>query len=148
MLARTTLTAGVASVLLTLAALAAPSSLAGQRGGNPPLFLAIPESFPDVDARAVLLREPGREIIVLKSTDATPETLGMALALLRRIRERPLEPGRALMVPVTGFVVRRAPEGEVSEGLEAALTRLKAQPLARVGNLGPGRSIPFGEVAR
>jgi hypothetical protein len=141
-------TLGLALLLVALAALASPTSMVGQATAGPPLFLAIPESFPDVDARALLVREPDREIIVLKASDATPEALGMALALLGRVRERPLEPGRGLMIPVTGFVVTRAPQGAARDRLERALARLKAQPLASVGTLGPGRSLPFAEAER
>jgi hypothetical protein len=138
----------LAATLLTVAAVAAPIPLAAQSAGPRPLFLAIPEVFPDVDARAVVVREPAREIVLLRATDATAETLGVALALLRRVRERPVQPGRAVMLPITGFVVTNPPGVAVRERLDDALERLKAQPLARVGTLGPGRSIRYTDGER
>jgi hypothetical protein len=138
----------LAATLLTVAALAAPIPLAGQGTGPRPLFVAIPEVFPDVDARAVVVRETAREIVLLRAADATAETLDVALALLRRVRERPVGPGRAVMLPITGFVVTNPPGAAVRERLDEALARLKAQPLARIGTLGPGRSIRYTDGER
>jgi hypothetical protein len=136
------------AALFTAAALAVPSPLGAQAPEGTSLFLAIPETFPQVDARAALIREPGREIIVLRESDATAETLGTALQLLRRLRADPLRPGQGQMVAVTGYVVTNPLGGAERERLDAALARLRVQPLAQVGNLGPGRSIPFAEQAR
>jgi hypothetical protein len=138
----------LAATLLTVAAVAAPIPLAAQSAGPRPLFLAIPEVFPDVDARAVVVRETAREIVLLRATDATAETLGVALALLRRVRERPVQPGRSVMLPITGFVVTNPPDVAARERLDDALERLKAQPLAAVGTLGPGRSIRYTDGER
>jgi hypothetical protein len=138
----------LAATLLTAAALAAPIPLAAQSAGPRPLFLAIPEVFPDIDARAVVVRETAREVVLLRATDATAETLGVALALLRRVRERPVQPGRSVMLPITGFVVTR-PQGMAARTrLDEAIERLKAQPLGRVGTLGQGRSIRFTDRER
>jgi len=137
----------LAATLLTVAALA-PIPMAAQSAGPRPLFLAIPEVFPDLDARAVVVRETAREIVLLRATDATAETLGVALALLRRVRERPVQPGRSVMVPITGFVVTNPPGVAARERLDDALERLKAQPPARVGTLGQGRSIRYPDGER
>jgi hypothetical protein len=131
-------------LLLAVATQALPSVAAGQSASDVPLFLAIPESFPDVDGRVVLLREPGRDIVLLRGSDATPETLSVALHLLRRLNaSTPRREGQGQMVPVTGYVLRRPLEDGERERLDAALTRLSQRPTARVGNLGPGRSMPF-----
>lgn len=139
---------GVALIFVTFTSGSSPTSLAGQSTPRTPLFLAIPETFPVADARALVVREPGREVIVLRADQATPEALGMALGLLRRVREQPLEPGRGLMVPVTGFAVMREPEGPRRERYERALAELRARPIGRLGSLGPGRSLPFREPSR
>lgn len=130
--------------LLTCAGLAAPASVAAQDRGPVPLFLAIPETFPDVDARTVLLREPGRDIVLLKDSDATVETLTVALHLLIRLNERvPRREGQGQMVPITGYAQTQPLNSAEHALLEEALTQLKARPVASIGNLGPGRSMPF-----
>jgi hypothetical protein len=138
----------VTFVLLALAAASSAGPLRAQGVPNTPLFLAIPETFPVADARALVVREPNREVIVLRADEATPEALGMALGLLRRVRQRPLEPGRGFMVPVTGFAVTAAPRGPRRERLERALAQLAEQPLTQLGRLGLGRSLRFSEPDR
>lgn len=136
------------TILIAAAAVALPSRTEAQEPDAPAMFLALPETFPELDARAVLIREPGREIVVLKRDDSSPETLAMALRILRRIRTESLRPGQGQMVPMTGYALTRPLEGEERERLDAALGRLREQPLARVGNLGLGRSIPFWDPSR
>jgi hypothetical protein len=134
-----------AGVLLAAGLLAAPgvSLLAGQASTAAPIFLAIPETFPDVDARVVIVREPGRDIVLLDPGDATAETLSVALNVLGRVdRPRPVQ-GRAQMIPVTGFVLRGELPSEKRERLESALARLREKPVAQIGNLGPGRWMPY-----
>jgi hypothetical protein len=137
---RWTLCALLAAALLA----GSPMEGAGQDHGDVPTFLVMPESFPDVDGRAVLLREPGRDIVLLREADATPETLSVALALLRRLNgSTPRAEGQGQMVPLTGYVLREAlPEARRAE-LDAALRRLREQVWRPIGNLGVGRSIPF-----
>lgn len=131
---------------LLAVALVSPPRAAGQARGAVPLFLAIPESFPDVDGRVVLLREPGRDVVLLRSSDATPETLSVALTLRRRLNATtPLRERQGQMVPVTGYV-RSAPLPEAEwERLRGALTRLEGRPAASLGSLGRGRVMPFRE---
>lgn len=130
--------------LLAVAAFAGPSTLASQEPDRVPLFLAIPESFPDVDGRVVLLREPGRDIVLLRNSDATVETLTVGLHLLIRLNERvPRRPGQGQMVPITGYVQTQPLNGADYALLDDALTQLKARPVASIGNLGRGRSMPF-----
>lgn len=135
------------AVLLGLVALlgvTAPTPLAGQRSGSTPIFLALPETFPNVDARVVLMREPGRDIVVLKSGDAEPETLQVALLLLRRMtREHPVSPDRGQLIPITGFVPRAELDPDERVRLEEALSDLGERPLANIGNLGLGRWMQY-----
>ena len=132
------------SLLLSVLLLASPSGSAAQVEGDVPTVLVIPESFPDVDGRAVLLREPGRDVVLLRASDATPETLSVALTLLSRLNgSTPRRAAQGQMVPLTGYVLREPLSRARRIGLDEALERLKRQPLRRVGNLGEGRSIPF-----
>ena len=120
-----------------------PAALTAQAESRAPLFLAIPETFPDVDARVVIVREPGRDIVLLKPGDTTPEALSVALDLLRRLdRPRPVQ-GRAQMIPITGFVVRDGLPEARRGPLQEALAELRERPVARIGTLGPGRWMPY-----
>jgi hypothetical protein len=144
MMTRDRATTVALTALLAVTAFVGPSTLAGQEAGRVPLFLTIPESFPEVDARTVLLREPGRDIVLLRKSDATVETLTVALHLLIRLNETvPRREGQGQMVPITGYVQSRPLRSAEHALLEEALTRLKARPVASIGNLGPGRSMPF-----
>ena len=130
--------------LFTLLGVTTPAYLAGQSSGQRPIFLALPQAFPEIDARVVLMREPGRDIVVLDAADASPETLHVALLLLRRVsreRQAPTELGQ--MIPITGFVPRGEIDTERRERLVMALTQLRERPLANVGNLGLGRWMRY-----
>ncbi|MDH3421979.1 MAG: hypothetical protein OEN00_03245, partial [Gemmatimonadota bacterium] len=123
-----------------------PSSLAAQEPGSRPIFLAMPESFPDLDARVVLMREQGRDIIVLRATDAEPEALSVALLVLARVsRERPVPADRGQMIPITGFVPTGELTAEKRAHLETTLADLRRRPMANVGNLGLGRWMRYRE---
>lgn len=134
-------------VLLVLTALTMPAGLAGQE--NVPLFLAIPETFPDVDGRVVLLRESGRDVVLLRQGDATPETLSIALGLLKRLNVRtPRRERQGQMVPITGYKLTTPINPERIAELAVVLTELEDRPVAGLGNLGFGRSMRFPERYR
>jgi hypothetical protein len=139
----------VPCVLLGLGALCAvlpAPHVAAQDAGARPIFLTLPQAFPDIDARVVLMREPGRDIVVLDVADAEPETLHVALLLLRRVgRERPAPTERGQMIPITGFAPRAELAPALRERLSATLAELRERPLANVGNLGLGRWIRYRE---
>jgi hypothetical protein len=129
----------LALAFLSLAGGASATPLAAQDGSAPPLFLALPDAYPDVDGRVTLLREPGREIVVL-SDAATPEDLGLAVRMLarfRRERGQP-QPGRGDMIPLVGIVTPRLDDARRSH-FEDALVELRTRPVSNVGNLGRGR---------
>ena len=136
----------LASVIVLFAAtgLFFPAVLQAQAPARAPTFLAIPETYPDVDGPVVVLREPGRNIILLRESSATPEALSVGLTLLGRLTERvPLRPGSAHMAPVTGFHLRAPLAPARYAELEALLARLRERPVASIGNLGFGRSMPL-----
>jgi len=121
-----------------------PPAAAGQSPDDAPVFLALPEAFPDVDARAVLMLEPGRDIVILDRDDAGPEALAAALGVLERMhRDHPRPADRGQLVPITGFV-STGPIGPARrEELQAVLAELAERPLVNVGNLGRGRWMRY-----
>ena len=130
--------------LLALGVSAAPASLAAQGSGTTPIFLALPDEYPNVDGRVLLLREPSREIVVVAQT-ATPEDLTVALRMLERFRRERGQPtaGRGQMIPIVGYAPDPVLEMVERTRLDAALADLKARPFANVGNLGRGRWMRY-----
>lgn len=133
------------AAFFSLVSAVAPPAASGQGQSERPIFLALPQEFPDVDARAVLMREPGRDIVILREDDAGPETLSVALGVLRRMtRDHPLD-GRGQLVPIAGYASREAMSPDHRAALEFALADLRQRPLSNVGNLGPGRWMRYEE---
>jgi len=131
---------------LALTVLAAPQRTVAQGSSDRPVFLAMPETFPDIDARVVLMREPGRDIVILHQDDADPNALRVALMLMKRLdRESPPTADHTQIVPVTGFAGGPDLDPERRAVLEGALADLRTRPLANVGNLGWGRWMRFQE---
>jgi hypothetical protein len=100
----------------------------------------MPDVYPDVDGRVVLLREPGREVIVL-SDAATAEDLTIAMRMLARFRRQHGQPQarRGQMIPIVGYAPAPSLSGGQRSRLESVLSELKARPPANVGSLGRGR---------
>lgn len=108
-------------------------------------FVAIPEAFPDIDARALVVREPGRDVLLLHPDDVSTDALFMALAVLARMRvERPV-PTQGQMAPITGFVLDSPPSGRELGRLQAVLNRLEGRPASDLGTLGAGRIVALRE---
>jgi len=136
---------GVGLVLgVALLAVLAPRDASAQLSVG--AFVAIAEDFPDVDARALVVREGGREVIVLRADEATPEALAMSIVVLERARERAPTPENGEMIPITGFVFPSGLGAERRARLEAVLARLAARPSARIEPFGPGRWLPLEAV--
>jgi len=115
-----------------------PSDSAAQ---GTPVFVAIPETFPNVDARVLLVREPGREIVVLNPASAGVDELTTGLSLLARLRRERGPATRGQMIPIVGYAGTLNVSHERRARLEAALTDLRRRPLANVGSLGRGRWV-------
>lgn len=121
--------------------LAAPLAVRAQHSGAAPVFVAVPETFPDLDARALIVREGGRDIVVLDPAEVTTEALAMSLFVLGSVRKRYPEPTEGELIPITGFAMTRAPSGEHLRRIVGTLKRLERAPTTAVGNLGPGRWV-------
>ena len=106
--------------------------------------IAVPDAFPAIEARALIVRTPEEDVIVLREESATPDALLMALALLRRLRAEDSSPGSHQVIPITGFVVTREAPAEHRRDAEAVLRRLRAAPPVGLGDLGEGRWTPLG----
>ena len=134
----------VLCTLVTLGAAVSPVHVTAQGGGAMPIFLALPDAYPDVDGRVLLLREPGREIVVVAES-ATPEDLTMALRMLGRFRRERAQPqaGRGHMIPIVGYAPDPVLDPTERARLDATLADLRARPYANVGNLGRGRWMRY-----
>ena len=138
--------AGLAlAALLVLCAVFTPDMVSAQDAARKPIFLALPDVFPDVDARVVLLREPGREIVVLDPAAATADELGTGLRLLARFRRDHGEPQNGEMIPIVGFAPGPNLTPEERARLEAMIAELREMPVANVGHLGRGRWMRYGD---
>lgn len=133
----------VALLLLIGSSTAHP--LAAQGAETRPIFLALPNAFPDLEARLVLLREPGREIVVLDPAAATADELGTGLRLLARFRRERGEPTNGEMIPIVGFAPGPNLTPEERARLEALIAELRERPVANVGNLGRGRWMRYDD---
>lgn len=125
-----------ATSMLVLEAVPASGQVTAER-----TYIAIPEVFPDIDARAMLIREPGFDVVVLRESEATTDALTMALLALEDARERNPAPTNGEIMPIMGFVVEKRPEGRARRVLERALARLERSEPTDLGSLGPGRRI-------
>jgi len=135
----------IAIVALVAAMLVLPLVAHGQTTGQQGFFVAIPDVFPDIEARALIIREPGKEVLLLRREEATAEVLAMSLVTLRRVRrDNPrLEHGE--MIPVVNFVITRDMTDGYRARMEELLARLADRPTTNVGNLGRGRWIWYRE---
>lgn len=135
------------SPLALVALVALLPSLTGTLAAQtpPPTVVAIPQVFPDVEARSVLVRTPGLDVVLLRDEDGAPDALLMATALLGKLRSEQgaPEPGTGQMIPITGFVVTREPNEGERRRVEDAIRRVRAAPLSDLGSVGPARWIEY-----
>lgn len=115
-----------------------------------PVRVAIPNEFPSTDARALIVRFASPEkgdVIVLRETEVTAQTLVAAVALLHRLRKSGAVPDHDEVVSVKGFVPLGRGDARLASRLSVILERLRAQPVARIGNLGQGRWLDVPDAA-
>ena len=131
--------------LIAFVILMLPLRLHGQDASQRGFFVAIPDVFPDIEARALIIREPGKEVLLLRVEEATPEVLAMSLVALRRARSENPTLDHGEMIPVVNFVITRAMTAEYRASMVAVLARLAERPTTNVGNLGRGRWVRYRE---
>jgi hypothetical protein len=135
--------------LVALAAVLATSSsvLQAQRGHNartPRITLAVVDSMPVATARAMLVRKSGgTTLLVLDRKHATPETLGLGLAVLKQVSRKPLALGEQQVVPIQGGMATKAPSAKRVAFLRKQLNTLYAKQTASLGGLGRGKFMEF-----
>jgi len=127
------------TLFFALLACLAPGPLEAQAGAR--TFVAIPDAFPPIEARAMVVREPGIDLVLLRDSEATLDALTMALHVLRDARERDPSPAQGQMLPITGFVMLRPAEGPIRAKLQAVLARLANARSVDLGSLGTGRRV-------
>jgi hypothetical protein len=132
-------------LFVAVAMLMLPLHVHGQTTERGGFFVAIPDVFPDIEARALIIREPGMEVLLLRADEATPEVLSMSLVALRRARRDNPRLERGEMIPVVNFVITRDMTAEYRAAMGAVLTRLERRPRTNVGNLGRGRWVRYRE---
>lgn len=106
-----------------------------------PVIVAITDTLPSRDARAVLMRYPRgshRDIIILKRDEASVELLGGVLAMLEQRRVKGRKDAQQEVVTIQGVAIDAVPAA-ILPVLKATLELLSKQPEARIGNLGRGR---------
>lgn len=132
-------------LLVVLVALAATAPVRVEAQAASPTFIAIPDAFPEIDARAIIVMEPGVNLVLLREDEARVDALRMALLVLRDAREEGRTPdeGQGFMIPITGFVVTREVQGRVRQRLEEVLRRLASAETVDLGSLGTGRRVPY-----
>jgi hypothetical protein len=132
-LARHLLAVALASILI-----ASPA-----HAQNRAVIVVVPDDFPAIDARAIVLRERDRDVLLLPPDGADVDALAVSLAALRRARQREVSPSVGEMIPITGFAVTaEAAPGERAR-LSRVLERLAQKPTTSIGDFGPGRWILY-----
>jgi hypothetical protein len=134
----------IAVVALLLCAIASTAAYARAQLGGSPIRLAVIDSIPIRDAKALVMREgAGAQPVTIFLTPASAdlETLGGALKVARQLRSTHLASGRTELVPISGVVGRGRLGAAAEQRLVGILRRLEEQPVARIGNLGRGRWI-------
>ncbi len=137
------LSAAIAFALTAWTLALTPAHLTAQIGSGGGIFVAIPEAFPEIEARAVIIREGRGDVVLLRAGEATPEALAMSLVVLRRVRGEDPAPKNGQMIPITGFVITSPMSQAYRADLASVLDRLARRPTTEVGNLGPGKWVRF-----
>lgn len=115
-----------------------------QSSVEPPAVLALADSLPVQGAQAVVLfraRPIGRSVILLSSASARPETVGGAIALLRRLEREHAGDELSAIVPISGVAPSRPLSAQRRAQLRSYLTELSARPITTLGDVGRGRWV-------
>jgi hypothetical protein len=108
--------------------------------------VATVATLPIRSAAAMIVRTEGQiPLVVLDGTHRDPETLGMALALVQKVRRVPIAAGQQQIIPIQGGVARSGTSPVRLGFLRRQLQRLAARPVGRIGALGSGQFIEFSD---
>lgn len=111
---------------------------------TPWITLAVVDSMPVATARAMVVRKAsGATLLVLDRKHATPETLGLGLAVLKQVRRKPLALGEQQVVPIQGGMATSALSAQRMAFLRRQLNTLYATQTASLGGLGRGKFMKF-----
>lgn len=134
----------VCPVVALLTVLAASATrLESQATPRSRTVIALPDRFPNIDARALIVREPGLDVVLLRPEDATTDALTVALLTLHDLGPRRAGGGSGEMIPIVGYEVTNPPRRERVAALERALDRLRAAETTTLGSFGSARWIPL-----
>jgi hypothetical protein len=139
------------SLVALATALASSSAVLRAQQGNtsraPRVTLAVVDSMPVATARAVVVRKPsGETLLVLDRKHATPETLGLGLAVVKQVSRRPLTLGAQQVIPIQGGTATKAPSAKRIAFLRKQLNTLYAQRTGSLGGLGRGKFMEFRDA--
>lgn len=147
-LTRFTMLALAAAALAPLLPLEAqaPRSWNTRAANGDQITLAVVDSMPVATAKAMLVRKAdGTTLLVLDRRHATPETLGLGLAVLRTVARTTLAPGAQQVIPIQGGVPNVAPSAQRMAFLRGQLSAVNARPHGSLGSLGRGKFIEISD---
>lgn len=140
-------TLGRLTIMGCLSLIGANAALSQASRAPQPVILAIADSFPAHHGRAVIMRYPtasSEDVIILSSSDATPDALGAALQLLRRLRAKGA-PSNMQVVTMTG-AQRVVVPPKVDRWLQKVIDRTLANQPKKLGNIGRGHWLELADA--
>lgn len=138
----------VCALLVSLAVVVVAHSAGAQTSARRAV-VAIPDNFPETDAKALVIRyaDPAvGDVILLRRSDATPTILGAAFRLLTRLRATDPTPLADEVTSIAGAAQARGNRTAAAAYWNNVLARVHARPTARIGNLGAGRWIAVNDL--
>lgn len=123
-----------------------PLQLAAQSAANTRTIVTLSDSMPVPNAQAVVLFHAppsGDNVILLPRRTVSPNALGAALKVLRKLeREHGSSPNSA-MVPIQGILPPSGQSAGERASLRSIIAQVAQQPVTRVGRLGMGQWMPL-----
>lgn len=137
------------ALLLVVMLLSAASAGAQPSLAKRSVIVAIPDSFPSSEGRALVMRfsDPGKkDAIILNRANATPEGLGSALLVLQKLRAVKDTPAQDQVITISGFVPPSRLSETAASKLHGKLKKLLDEPSSRIGNIGRGHWVELPDV--
>lgn len=127
---------------LVLAAIALPLQLAAQAASGARTIVTLSDSMPVANAQAVVLfHSPpsGDNVILLPRRTVSPNALGAALRVLRKLEKEHGDSPHSAMIPIEGVLPPRDQTPGERASLRSIIAEVAQQPMTRVGRLGMGQ---------